>query len=87
MAHASFDAPRTVLSSIVWPVFTYNQIADHLTTGLWGKSLRAQRPCAVCTGGTITVTLNWVTTLGKKTSLQALDAWSAVSGWASKFIL
>ena len=62
------------------PIYTIDQAADYLTNGFWQDKGGAQRSFNVQTGGTITVNINGLDALGKATALQALEAWTAVSG-------
>ena len=62
------------------PTYTIDQAADYLTNGFWQDKGGAQRSFNVQTGGTITVNINGLDALGKATALQALEAWTAVSG-------
>ncbi|NNE88970.1 MAG: hypothetical protein HKN27_12915 [Silicimonas sp.] len=61
------------------PVFTYDQIADQLTTGYWNGSARA-----FDTGpdNTLYVDITGLTSAGQAMALQALDAWTMVTGIA-----
>ena len=58
------------------PVYTYDQIATQLTAGYWGS----ERSFDVTTGDTLYVDITGLTANGQATALQALDAWSIVSG-------
>ncbi|MFK7751721.1 MAG: M10 family metallopeptidase [Sedimentitalea sp.] len=62
------------------PTYSYDDIADYLTEGFWEDRGGAMRSYDVEVGGTITVNLNALTANGRDTALQALDAWTAVSG-------
>ena len=59
------------------PVYTYDQIATQLTHGYWGGSSRA---FDVSTGDTLYVDVTGLTSNGQAMALQALEAWSVVSG-------
>lgn len=59
------------------PVYTYDQIADQLTSGYWGGSTRA---FDVSSGGTLYVDITGLTANGQAMARQALDAWSVVTG-------
>ena len=59
------------------PVYTYDQIATQLTHGYWGGSARA---FDVTTGDTLFVDVTGLTANGQAMALQALDAWSLVTG-------
>ena len=59
------------------PVYTYDQIATQLTEGYWGGSARS---FDVSTGDTLYVDVTGLTANGQAMALQALDAWSIVSG-------
>ena len=58
------------------PVFTYDQIADQLTTGYWGSA----RSFNVSTGDTLYVDITGLAAEGQAMALQALDAWTLVTG-------
>ncbi len=58
-------------------VFTYDEIATQLTEGYWGGSARA---FDVSAGGTLYVDITGLTANGQAMALQALDAWTMVSG-------
>lgn len=58
------------------PVFTYDQIADYLTTGYWGGS---QRSFNLSPGDILYVDVTGLATEGQEMALRALDAWSSVS--------
>lgn len=60
------------------PVFTYDQIADQLTTGYWGAS--GPRSFDVSAGGTLYVDITGLTASGQAMARAALDAWSQVTG-------
>lgn len=63
------------------PVYSVDQIADYLTTGFWqDKGAAGQRSFDVQTGGTITVNINGLDATGRATALEALEAWTAVTG-------
>lgn len=57
------------------PVFTYDQIASQLTSGYW-----SQRSFDVTVGDTLFVDITGLTADGQAMALQALDAWSVVTG-------
>ena len=59
------------------PVFTYDQIADQLSAGYWGGSERA-----FDTGpnDTLYVDITGLTADGQSMALQALEAWTVVTG-------
>ncbi len=59
------------------PVYTYDQIATQLTNDYWGGSARC---FDVTTGDTLYVDVTELTANGQAMALQALDAWSQVSG-------
>lgn len=59
------------------PVYSYDQIATQLTHGYWGGSSRS---FDVSTGDTLYVDITGLTANGQAMALQALDAWSIVSG-------
>lgn len=59
------------------PVYTYDQIATQLTNGYWGGSSRA---FDVSAGGTLYVDITGLDADGRAMALQALDAWSLVTG-------
>ncbi len=59
------------------PVYSYDQIATQLTHGYWGGSSRS---FDVSTGDTLYVDVTGLTANGQAMALQALDAWSMVSG-------
>ncbi|MEO0944837.1 MAG: hypothetical protein AAFY06_08350 [Pseudomonadota bacterium] len=59
------------------PVFTYDQIANQLTNAYWGGSSRA---FDVAPGGTLYVNVDGLTANGQAMALQALDAWTMVTG-------
>ncbi|MDJ0638296.1 MAG: M10 family metallopeptidase [Paracoccaceae bacterium] len=59
------------------PVYTYDQIATQLTNGYWGGSARS---FDVSVGDTLFVDITGLTSAGQAMALQALDAWSIVSG-------
>lgn len=59
------------------PVYTYDQIATQLTHDYWGG---LSRPFDVSTGDTLYVDVTGLTPNGQAMALQALDAWSLVTG-------
>ncbi len=59
------------------PVYTYDQIATQLTHDYWGGSSRS---FDVQTGDTLYVDITGLTANGQAMALQALEAWSMVSG-------
>lgn len=59
------------------PVYTYDQIADQLTSGYWGGSTRS---FDASVGDTLYVDITGLTANGQAMALQALDAWSVVTG-------
>lgn len=59
------------------PVFTYDQIANQLTNDYWNGSVRA---FDVAPGGTLYVNVDGLTSNGQDMALQALDAWTQVTG-------
>lgn len=59
------------------PVYTYDQIATQLTDGYWGGSARS---FDVQTGDTLYVDITCLAANGQAAALQALEAWSMVSG-------
>ena len=59
------------------PVYTYDQIATQLTNGYWGGSARS---FDVQTGDTLYVDITGLAANGQAAALQALEAWSLVSG-------
>lgn len=59
------------------PVFTNDQIAAQLTNGYWGGS---QRSFDASSGDTLYVDISGLTADGQAMALQALDAWSVVTG-------
>lgn len=59
------------------PVYTYDQIATQLTEGYWGGTARS---FDVTAGDTLYVDITGLTANGQAMALQALDAWSIVSG-------
>ena len=80
------DAPLTdggisaSLTDAGKPTYTADQIADYLAVGFWQDNGQQTRSFDVQAGGTITVNLNGLDATGKATALQALEAWTAVSG-------
>ncbi len=60
------------------PVFTFDQIANQLTTGFWGGT--STRSFDVSTGGTLNVDITGLTADGQAMAREALAAWSVVSG-------
>ena len=62
------------------PVYSVDQIADYLADGFWADNGMQARSFNVQAGGTITVNINGLDALGKATALQALEAWTAVTG-------
>ena len=64
----------TVASS---PIYTYDQIATQLTEGYWGGSARSFDASA---GDTLYVDITALTENGQAMALQALEAWTMVSG-------
>ena len=58
------------------PTFTNDQIAAQLTTGYWGSA----RAFDVIAGGTLYVDISGLTPGSQLMALQALDAWSVVTG-------
>ncbi|QEW21011.1 Serralysin C precursor [Marinibacterium anthonyi] len=74
------DAVQAATTSAAKPVYSVDQIADYLTDGFWAANGQQTRSFDVQTGGTITVNINGLDAVGKATALQALDAWSAVTG-------
>ncbi len=59
------------------PVYTYDQIATQLTHDYWGGTSRS---FDVQTGDTLYVDITGLTANGQAMALQALEAWSVVSG-------
>ncbi len=59
------------------PVYTYDQIATQLTEGYWGGSARS---FDVSAGDTLYVDITGLTANGQAMALQALEAWTMVSG-------
>lgn len=59
------------------PVYSYDQIAAQLTHGYWGGSSQS---FDVSVGDTLYVDVTGLTANGRAMALQALDAWSMVSG-------
>jgi len=59
------------------PVYTYDQISHQLTHEFWGGSARS---FDVSVGDTLLVDITALTANGQAMALQALDAWSMVSG-------
>ena len=59
------------------PVYTYDQIATQLTEGYWGGTARS---FDVSAGDSLYVDITGLTASGQAMALQALDAWSLVSG-------
>ncbi|MEM7718158.1 MAG: M10 family metallopeptidase C-terminal domain-containing protein [Pseudomonadota bacterium] len=59
------------------PVYTYDQIATQLTEGYWGGSARS---FDVTTGDTLYVDITALAPNGQTAALQALEAWSVVTG-------
>jgi Ca2+-binding RTX toxin-like protein len=59
------------------PVFTYDQIADQLTSGYWGGSSRS---FDVSAGGTLYVDITGLAANGQAMARQALEVWSVYSG-------
>ena len=58
-------------------VWTYDQIADQLTTGYWGGTAHRFN---VSAGGQITVNLTALTTDGRSLALAALSTWTDIIG-------
>ena len=58
-------------------VFTYQQIADYMTTDYWGGS---QRSFTLSPGDILYVDVTGLAANGQTMALQALDAWSHVTG-------
>ncbi|GHF59393.1 M10 family metallopeptidase [Seohaeicola zhoushanensis] len=71
---------QTSLTAASQPVYSLDQIADYLTEGFWLGRGQQPRSFDVQAGGTITVNITGLDALGKATALQALDAWSTVTG-------
>lgn len=80
VAALSEGGTQTSYTAAGLPVYSLDQIADYLTDGFWLSRGQQPRSFNVQTGGTITVNINGLDALGKSTALQALDAWSAVTG-------
>ena len=59
------------------PVFTNDQIADHLTNGYWGGTARSFDATA---GDTLYVDITKLTAAGQDMARAALQAWSDASG-------
>lgn len=59
------------------PVYTYDQIADQLTTGFWGGNTYSFNTGS---DGALTVDLAGLTQEGQEMARLALDAWSEVTG-------
>lgn len=59
------------------PVFTYDQIATQLTNTYWGGNAQS---FDVAPGGTLYVNIDGLTANGQAMALQALNAWTMVSG-------
>ena len=64
-------------TSSTMPVFSYDQIASQLTHGYWGGNARS---FDVSTGDTLYVDVTALGANGQAMALQALDAWSVVTG-------
>lgn len=73
----SGTTPETEGSSGPMPVFTYDQIATQLTETYWGGSTIS---FDVTSGDTLFVDVTNLTSNGQAMALQALDAWSVVTG-------
>lgn len=73
-------APQVTTTAAAKPVYSVDQIADYLADGFWVDNGMQSRSFDVQTGGTITININGLDTLGKATALQALEAWTAVTG-------
>ena len=71
------EAGEAVSSSL--PVYSYDQIADQLTSGYWGGSTYA---FDVAPGGTLTVDVAGLTEDGQEMARLALKAWGEVTGIA-----
>ena len=59
------------------PVYTYDQIADQLTTGYWNGS---QRAFDTGPDNTLYIDITGLTSEGQSMALQALEAWTMVTG-------
>ena len=69
--------PETDSAASSLPVFTYDEIANQLTNTYWGGSSRA---FDVAPGGTLYVNVDGLAANGQAMALQALEAWTMVSG-------
>lgn len=70
-------APIGETSSNTMPIYTYDQIATQLTETFWGGSTIS---FDVTTGDTLFVDITNLGANGQAMALQALDAWSVVTG-------
>lgn len=62
------------------PTFTLDQIANQLTDGYWASIGHGARSFDVQSGGTLTYKISGLDAKGQETALQAMNAWSAVTG-------
>lgn len=67
-------------SSANKPIFTLDQVAEHLITNGWAYYGESPRRFDVSTGGSLTVDISDLNGAGKKFARAALDAWSVVTG-------
>ena len=81
--HYAPGAETTDASSVVGApsvVFSSDQIADQLTDGFWTYFGGGPRAFDVASGGTLRVDITGLTADGQAMALQALDAWSLLTG-------
>jgi hypothetical protein len=67
----------SVTNYVAPPIWTYDQIADQLTTGYWGGS---SQHFNVSPGGQLTVNLTALTAAGRDLALAALATWTDIIG-------
>lgn len=74
----SVATPQT--SGAPLEVWTNDQAANYLVSGYWGESGRSARAFDVGVGGTITVNITALNSAGQNLAVNALEAWSSVTG-------
>ena len=81
---ADQSGAATFLPSLL-PTFTVDQIATQLTEGYWASTSRSERSFDLGADNTLTVDINLLTTEGQVLAINALEAWSGVSGITFEF--
>ena len=67
---------------VATPTYTFDQIADQLTTGYWGS----QRSFNIAAGQALTVNITGLTVEGQQLAQWALSAWTVASGIQFQYV-